>query len=180
MFPDCYLNYMNNFSRAVPENPGPHANPMPEAFPMPSPEMFDEPIQEGEDIPMEENIMGGETMPQDNIPMQTPMQIPIQTPVQTPMAMPMPMPPSTPESPFEVAPGAPVVLSTEYTQGYLRTQIGRRMRVTFLLGTNQIQDREGILEDVGISYIILRETQTNNLTLCDIYSIKFVVIFPTV
>ena len=52
------------------------------------------------------------------------------------------------------------------------------MRVTFLLGTNTVQDREGVLEKVGISYIILRETQTNNLTLADIYSIKFVTIFP--
>jgi hypothetical protein len=137
---------------------------MPETFPMPSPEMFDETNPEGDVVPMEQNITGGQTMPQQNVP--------------TPM--PTPAPVTAPEAPFEIQPGAPVVLSTEYTQGYLRTQIGKRMRVTFLLGTAQIQDREGILEDVGISYIILRETQTNNLTLCDIYSIKFVVIFPTV
>jgi len=80
-------------------------------------------------------------------------------------------------SPFETAPGSPTGLDVEYTQGYLRTQIGKRMRVTFLLGTNTIQDREGILEKVGVSYIILKEAQTGNLTLCDIYSIKFVVIF---
>ena len=86
---------------------------------------------------------------------------------------PAPMNPSD----FETAPGSPTTLGTEYTQGYLKTQIGKRMRVTFLLGTNLIQDRTGILEEVGISYIILREDETNNLVLCDIYSIKFVNIY---
>lgn len=86
---------------------------------------------------------------------------------------PEPMSPSD----FQVAPGSPTDLGIEYTQGYLRTQIGKRMRVTFLLGTNLIQDRTGRLEKVGISYIILREEETNNVVLCDIYSIKFVNIF---
>lgn len=80
---------------------------------------------------------------------------------------------------FTVAPGSPTELDTEYTQGYLKTQIGKRIRVTFLVGTNMLQDREGILRDVGISYIILDETSTNNKVLCDIYSIKFVNIYPS-
>lgn len=162
MFPECYLSYMGNFPRAIPVMPGSFPSSMPDTFPMPGPEMFPGTMQEGEVMPMEQNIMGGGTMPQQNIP------------------MPTPAPVTAPESPFEIQPGAPAVLSTEYTQGYLRTQIGKRMRVTFLLGTNTIQDREGVLETVGISYITLRETQTNNLTLADIYSIKFVVIFPSV
>ena len=90
--------------------------------------------------------------------------------------------PTTPisqsQSNFETAPGSPSILGIEYTQGYLRTQIGKTMRVTFLLGTNLLQDRNGILQEVGISYIILKETETNNLVLCDIYSIKFVNIRP--
>ncbi len=84
----------------------------------------------------------------------------------------------TPPSDFEQAPGSPTYLDTGYTQGYLRTQIGKRVRITFLLGTNLIQDREGILEEVGISYVIIKELDTNNRTLCDIYAIKFVLIFP--
>lgn len=91
----------------------------------------------------------------------------------TAIPTPMPMTPSD----FVKAPGSPTELDTDYTQGYLKTQIGKRVRVTFLLGTNTIQDRDGILEAVGISYIILRETETNNKVLCDIYSIKFVNIF---
>lgn len=80
------------------------------------------------------------------------------------------------EANFEMAPGAPVIQDINYTQGYLRTQIGRRMLVSFLIGTNTYQDRTGVLERVGISYIILREEEGTEL-LCDIYSIKFVRIF---
>lgn len=78
---------------------------------------------------------------------------------------------------FSTAPGSPRILGIEYTQGYLRTIIGKRVTVTFLLGTSSLTDRSGILTRVGISYIILRQTQTNTDVLCDIYSIKFVNIF---
>ena len=77
---------------------------------------------------------------------------------------------------FEMAPGSPVQQDVNYTQGFLRTQIGKRVLVSFLIGTNTYQDRTGILEAVGISYIILRE-ETNQRLMCDIYSIKFVRIF---
>ncbi|WP_338432762.1 hypothetical protein [Clostridium tyrobutyricum] len=78
---------------------------------------------------------------------------------------------------FEMAPGSPVEQDINYTQGYLRTQIGKRVRVTFLLGTGTLQDRTGVLTDVGISYIIIRNEETNTRELADIYSIKFVSIF---
>jgi hypothetical protein len=66
------------------------------------------------------------------------------------------------------------VLNTAFTQGYLRTQIGKHVKVEFLIGTNMFVDREGTLVDVGASYIIIRETRTDDLLLCDMYSIKFV------
>lgn len=81
------------------------------------------------------------------------------------------------DSNFEVAPGSPIILGPEYTQGYLRTLIGEKILVEFLIGTEGRTDRSGILENVGASYIILRETETGNRVLCDIYSIKFVTIF---
>ncbi len=79
---------------------------------------------------------------------------------------------------FEQAPGSPVSQDILYTQGYLRTQIGKRVKIFFLIGTAIVQDREGILLDVGISYVILKEIETNYKILCDIYSIKFVTIYP--
>ncbi|SKA86456.1 hypothetical protein SAMN05428976_10883 [Clostridium sp. USBA 49] len=80
------------------------------------------------------------------------------------------------DSNFETAPGSPVQQDINYTQGYLRTQIGKRVLISFLIGTNTYQDRTGVLEKVGISYVILREPEGTEL-LCDIYSIKFVRVF---
>lgn len=68
----------------------------------------------------------------------------------------------------------PTVANIGYTQGYLKSQIGSKVKVEFLIGTNMLVDREGTLVDVGISYIIIIETETDDLLLCDIYSIKFV------
>ena len=50
------------------------------------------------------------------------------------------------------------------------------MRVEFLIGTNNLTDRIGVLEDVGASYILLRSVESDNLIYCDIYSIKFITI----
>lgn len=66
------------------------------------------------------------------------------------------------------------VMNIEFTQGYLKTQIGKRVKVEFLIGTNMLIDREGTLVDVGASYIVIREVDTDDLLLCDMYSIKFV------
>ena len=72
---------------------------------------------------------------------------------------------------------SPEILTNNiYTPAFLREQIGRLMRVEFLIGTNNLTDRIGILEDVGASYILLRSVESNNLIYCDIYSIKFVTI----
>lgn len=63
-----------------------------------------------------------------------------------------------------------------YTPAFLRENIGKLMRVEFLIGTNTLTDRIGILEDVGASYILLRSLQSNEVTYADIYSIKFITI----
>ena len=63
-----------------------------------------------------------------------------------------------------------------YTPAFLREQIGKLMRVEFLIGTNNLTDRIGILEDVGASYILLRSIESDNIIYCDIYAIKFITI----
>lgn len=63
-----------------------------------------------------------------------------------------------------------------YTPGFLRNYIGKLVKVEFLIGTSGLQDRIGILLEVGASYIVLRSVQDNNLLYCDIFSIKFVTI----
>ena len=53
------------------------------------------------------------------------------------------------------------------------------MRVEFLIGTNNLVDRIGILEEVGASYILLRSFENDSMIYCDIYSIKFITISTT-
>ena len=54
----------------------------------------------------------------------------------------------------EINQNSPEVLTNNiYTPAFLREQIGKLVRVEFLIGTNNLTDRIGILEDVGASYI---------------------------
>ena len=72
---------------------------------------------------------------------------------------------------------SPEILTNNiYTPAFMREQIGKLMRVEFLIGTNNLTDRIGILEDVGASYILLRSIESDNIIYCDIYAIKFVTI----
>ena len=85
-----------------------------------------------------------------------------------------------PEEPIrrvQINENSPEIITNDmYTPAFLREQIGKLIRVEFLIGTNKLTDRIGILEDVGVSYILLRSVESNNLLYCDIYSIKFVTI----
>lgn len=67
-----------------------------------------------------------------------------------------------------------VLTTTDFTQGFLQTQIGRHVKIEFVIGTNMLIDREGDLVKVGTDYVIIQETETDDYLLCDIYSIKFI------
>lgn len=92
---------------------------------------------------------------------------------QQPSPQPSQMPPSG------CAGCVPIIDDIQYTQGYLKTQIGKRVRIEFLIGTNSLQDRTGTIQEVGISYIIISQEETNTRLLCDIYSIKFVTFYQS-
>lgn len=94
-------------------------------------------------------------------------------PTTTPL---LPMPSGLPALPTSEQPPT-TVQSTLYTPGFLRTQIGKRMRIEFLIGTGAMTDRSGTLLAVGASYILIRLIDSDDLMMCDIYSIKFVTIF---
>ena len=66
-----------------------------------------------------------------------------------------------------------------YTPAFLRQQIGKLMRIEFLIGTNNMTDRIGFLEDVGASYILLRSFEGDSQIYADIYAIKFITISAT-
>lgn len=80
-------------------------------------------------------------------------------------------------NPYTVAPGSPIVLGPQYFQGYLRTLVGRRMKVTFFLGEDISMDLVGQLLFVGAEHFIIREVETDDLTSCDFETLTFVEVF---
>ncbi|WP_315117329.1 hypothetical protein [uncultured Clostridium sp.] len=90
---------------------------------------------------------------------------------------PPPRPGTTGGPSLVVQPAPPVQRDVNYTQGWLTTQIGKYVKIEFLIGTNMLIDREGTLTEVGISYVVIRESGTKNTVMCDIYAIKFVTVF---
>lgn len=67
------------------------------------------------------------------------------------------------------------IQSELFIPGFLQTQIGKLMRVEFLIGGNTV-DRVGILRAVGASYILLQPVGQTDTILCDLFSVKFVTI----
>lgn len=64
--------------------------------------------------------------------------------------------------------------SVQYLNGFIRTQIGRRVSIDFLVGSNTIITKSGYLLGVAANYILINELDTNDLTTCDFYNIKFI------
>lgn len=60
----------------------------------------------------------------------------------------------------------------QYLNGIFRTQIGRYVKVSQLVGSNTLEEFEGYLIGVGINYIILQDYITGNIRILDIYGIK--------
>jgi len=76
----------------------------------------------------------------------------------------------------EMEPATSIINNPLYTQGWLIAHIGKYIKIEFSIG-NMFIDREGILQEVGISYVIIKEAGTNDIVLCDIYSIKFITVY---
>lgn len=64
--------------------------------------------------------------------------------------------------------------SLQYLNGFIRTQIGRRVTIDFLVGSNTIVSKSGFLLGVASNYILINELDTNDITTCDFYNIKFI------
>lgn len=67
--------------------------------------------------------------------------------------------------------------SVQAFNGFLRTQIGRYMRIEQLIGSNTIEDRFGFLVGVGTNFIILQEITTGNIMVIDIFSIRLTYVY---
>lgn len=61
----------------------------------------------------------------------------------------------------------------QYLNGFIRSQVGRRVHVEFLIGTNNIVEKDGYLVAVGANFILLNPLDTTDIIACDFYNIKF-------
>lgn len=87
----------------------------------------------------------------------------------------------------QVQPGAvtpqemmPVSLQSPYlTAGYLRSFIGKTVSVQFSFGTTgALVDRNGQLMEVGANYIVIKEFLSDLEVIGDLFSVKFVTVYP--
>ena len=56
----------------------------------------------------------------------------------------------------------------------MRTQVGRSASIQFLIGSNNLVEKSGIILAVGDDYILLNEDETGRILVCDFYNIRFV------
>lgn len=61
----------------------------------------------------------------------------------------------------------------------LRNNLGRYVICEFLIGTNNIVQKEGILYSGGINFITLYQPAEEQYIVCDLYSLKFVTFIDT-
>lgn len=86
--------------------------------------------------------------------------------------------PGTTGPSYAPAPGfTPTTVENPYfLAGYLQNYIGRKVRIEFLVGTTTMTDRTGTLLTVGASYVVIQPIDSDDLMICDLYSIKFVTV----
>lgn len=64
--------------------------------------------------------------------------------------------------------------SLQYLNGFIRTQIGRRVTIDFLIGSDNLTSKTGYLLAVAQNYLLINELDTNDVTACDLYTMKFI------
>ena len=62
-------------------------------------------------------------------------------------------------------------------QAALQNNLGYFVVIAFLIGTNGLTEKEGILYAVGNNFVTLYEQETDRYIVCDLFSIKFVTFF---
>lgn len=62
-------------------------------------------------------------------------------------------------------------------QNILQDNLGAYVQIEFLLGTQGLTSRLGVLYAVGTGYVVLYDVGNSNYLVCDIFSIKFVTFF---
>lgn len=59
-------------------------------------------------------------------------------------------------------------------EAFLRTQIGKNVRMQFLIGTNTLIEKTGVLMAVGDNFVVLKEAGSGEILVCDFDGAKFI------
>ncbi len=59
----------------------------------------------------------------------------------------------------------------------LQTSIGYYVSCEFLIGTQMIETRDGILAKVGTNFLTLYQPNLDRYIVCDLYALKFITIY---
>ena len=59
-------------------------------------------------------------------------------------------------------------------EAFLRTQIGKNVRMQFLIGTNTLIEKAGVLIAVGDNFVVLKEAGSGETLVCDFDGAKFI------
>lgn len=59
-------------------------------------------------------------------------------------------------------------------QQLLANNVGKAVKIDFLIGSQGISSQSGVIEAVGLSYVLLKQFHRPTTVACDVYSIKFV------
>ncbi len=84
---------------------------------------------------------------------------------------------TNPTTPYPMATAQKIPFTYEQfpsLNGFIRTQIGRRVRAEFLVGTNTMVAKDGYLVGVGSNYMLINEIGTKTITAGDFYALKFI------
>ncbi len=59
----------------------------------------------------------------------------------------------------------------------LQSSIGYYVVCDFLVGTQLLETRDGILNSVGINFLVLYQPELDRYIVCDLYALKFITIY---
>lgn len=91
----------------------------------------------------------------------------------------LPMNETTPEPDYPEPPPGELEngVDPETIQEIISLSVGSYVIVEFLVGTQNIVRKEGVLTAVGVSWLVLYDETVGTSVVCDMYSVKFVTYF---
>ena len=63
-------------------------------------------------------------------------------------------------------------------QQLLTANVGKLVRIDFMVGSDRTVSQTGILDAVGVQYVVLHQPESNTFVTGDVFGIKFITFLP--